>query len=79
MAWNQTKGQWNELVGEVRRQWGKLTHDDIAECKGNRDILLGKLQKLYGMTRDEAALQVNAIEQRLQDAEQGAERMYGTR
>ena len=45
------KGQWKQLQGQVRRQWGKLTDDDIAMIKGDRDILLGKIQEHYGRTR----------------------------
>jgi uncharacterized protein YjbJ (UPF0337 family) len=48
------KGQWKQLQGRVRRQWGKLTDDDVALIKGDRDILLGKIQEHYGRTRAEA-------------------------
>jgi uncharacterized protein YjbJ (UPF0337 family) len=47
------KGSWVELKGKIRQQWGKLTADDVEQIKGNREVLLGKLQKLYGKTRDE--------------------------
>jgi uncharacterized protein YjbJ (UPF0337 family) len=47
------KGSWMELKGKIRQQWGKLTTDDVEQIKGNREVLLGKLQKLYGKTRDE--------------------------
>jgi uncharacterized protein YjbJ (UPF0337 family) len=46
-------GSWMELKGKIRQQWGKLTADDVEQIKGNREVLLGKLQKLYGKTRDE--------------------------
>ncbi len=48
------KGQWKQLQGRVRRQWGKLTDDDVALIKGDRDILLGKIQEHSGRTRAEA-------------------------
>jgi uncharacterized protein YjbJ (UPF0337 family) len=48
------KGQWKQLKGRVRKQWARLTDDDIGQIKGDRDVLLGKLQEYYGKTRDEA-------------------------
>ncbi len=47
------KGQWTQLKGRLRKQWGRLTDDDIDQIKGNRDILLGKLQEYYGKNREE--------------------------
>ena len=48
------KGQWNQLKGRVRQQWGKLTDDDVDQIQGNAEILLGKLQERYGRSKDEA-------------------------
>ena len=47
-------GQWNQLKGRLRRQWGKLTNDDLDVIQGDKDILIGKIQEYYGRTRDEA-------------------------
>jgi uncharacterized protein YjbJ (UPF0337 family) len=48
------KGQWNQLKGKIKQQWGRLTDDDIAEINGDRDLLVGKLQELYGRSREDA-------------------------
>ena len=48
------KGEWTELKGNIRQQWGKLTDDDLQQIQGDREILLGKLQKIYGRSREEA-------------------------
>jgi uncharacterized protein YjbJ (UPF0337 family) len=48
------KGQWNQLKGKLKQQWGRLTDDDIAEINGDRDLLIGKLQELYGRSREDA-------------------------
>jgi len=48
------KGQWKQLRGEVRKQWGKLTDDDLDQIAGERDKLIGKVQERYGQTREEA-------------------------
>ena len=47
------KGQWNQVKGQLRTQWGRLTDDDIDQIKGDRDILLGKLQEYYGKNREQ--------------------------
>lgn len=47
------KGQWMQLRGRVRREWGKLTNGDIAAIQGDREVLLGRLQERYGQTREE--------------------------
>jgi uncharacterized protein YjbJ (UPF0337 family) len=46
------KGQWNQVKGHLRKQWGRLTDDDLDQIKGSRDILLGKLQEYYGKDRE---------------------------
>ena len=54
------KGQWMDLKGRVREQWGKLTDDDLDQIQGKSEQLIGKLQTRYGMARDEAARQVDS-------------------
>ena len=43
-----------QLRGKIRQQWGRLTDDDLAEINGDRDELIGKLQELYGRSREDA-------------------------
>lgn len=59
MNWDIIKGKWNQLKGEARIQWGKLTDDDWDQIAGNKDKLFGKLQEQYGWTREEAEQHVN--------------------
>lgn len=62
MNWDRAKGNWKQVRGEVRKQWGKLTDDDVDQVAGERDKLVGKIQERYGIARDEA-------EKRLEDWE----------
>jgi uncharacterized protein YjbJ (UPF0337 family) len=48
------KGQWMQLKGQLRRQWGKLTDDEVDQIRGNAEILIGKLQERYGYSREQA-------------------------
>jgi uncharacterized protein YjbJ (UPF0337 family) len=56
--WDQMAGQWKQFSGHVRKAWGKLTDDDIEQIKGQRDILAGRIQERYGITREEANRQI---------------------
>jgi len=51
------KGQWMQLKGKIREQWGKLTDDDVDQIQGKSEQLIGKLQNRYGIARDEAERQ----------------------
>jgi uncharacterized protein YjbJ (UPF0337 family) len=61
MAMNEDtlKGQWSQLKGAVREQWGKLTDDDLDQIQGRSEQLIGKIQERYGVARDEARRQLN--------------------
>lgn len=58
-AWDRIKGNWKQFQGEIKKQWGELTDDDMAQIEGDRDKLVGRLQERYGMAKDEADRQVN--------------------
>jgi uncharacterized protein YjbJ (UPF0337 family) len=53
------KGQWTQLKGKVREQWGKLTNDDLDVVRGESEQLVGRIQERYGVAKDEAHRQVN--------------------
>ncbi len=59
MNWDRIEGNWKQLTGNVKSQWGKLTDDDLVEIKGNREVLEGKLQERYGIAKDEVKRQVD--------------------
>ena len=48
MNWDIVKGDWKQFRGRVKAQWGKLTDDDLDRIEGQRDQLLGAVQKQYG-------------------------------
>ena len=59
MDWDRFEGNWKQLKGKVKAQWGKLTDDDLAQINGNREQLEGKLQERYGYTKDQIRDQVD--------------------
>jgi uncharacterized protein YjbJ (UPF0337 family) len=59
MNWDRIEGNWMELKGKVHQQWGKLTNDDLETIHGKRIELAGRLQRRYGVAKDEAERQID--------------------
>lgn len=57
--WDRVSGNWKQFSGEVKRQWGQLTDDDMLELEGDRDKLVGKLQDRYGYAKDQANREID--------------------
>jgi uncharacterized protein YjbJ (UPF0337 family) len=55
-------GNWKQMSGKVREQWGKLTDDDLTVVEGQRDQLIGRIQERYGVAKEKAEEQVKAWE-----------------
>ena len=62
MNWDRIKGNWKQVTGQVKTQWGKLTDDDLEVVAGHRDRLAGKIQARYGVAKDDAEKQLTAWE-----------------
>ncbi|MGB4468364.1 MAG: CsbD family protein [Azovibrio sp.] len=56
------EGNWNQVLGKVKAQWGKLTDDQLKVIAGKRTELLGKIQSAYGVSADEAEKQIKSFE-----------------
>jgi len=52
-------GQWKQLRGKAKQQWGKLTDDDLDKIDGKKDQLAGKIQERYGKSKEEAQKEVD--------------------
>lgn len=55
-------GNWKQVKGKIKEQWGKLTDDDLDVIAGKREQLLGRIQERHGIARDEAERQVETFE-----------------
>ncbi|MED3561444.1 CsbD family protein [Bacillus xiapuensis] len=47
------KGSLEQVKGEAKEQWGKLTDDHSKESEGKMDKVKGKLKEGYGKVKDE--------------------------
>jgi len=68
MNWDTIQGNWKQLTGRAKQQWGKLTDDDLQVVEGHRDMLSGKIQERYGIAKDEADKQLSAWEKSADDS-----------
>lgn len=59
------QGDLNYLRGRIKEQWGKLTDDDLLEVRGKREQLIARLQKRYGLAKQQAEEQIAAWEKQL--------------
>lgn len=66
MNWDRIEGNWKQFKGNAVQQWGKLTGDQVDVIAGKRDLLLGRIQELYGISREEGEKQVLDWETRMQ-------------
>lgn len=55
------EGKWKQLKGEVQKQWGKLTDDDLDIVNGSQEKLEGLVQERYGKNKEEAEKEVKAF------------------
>ncbi|HEU5052530.1 MAG TPA: CsbD family protein [Hanamia sp.] len=46
-------GNWNEMKGKMKQEYGNLTDDDLKREEGKDDEFVGRLQKKLGKTKDE--------------------------
>lgn len=66
MNTDQFEGRWEQVKGDVRRHFGKLTDDDMAQIKGRRENLIGRIRERYGDAKEAAAQKVDAFLETLQ-------------
>ncbi|WP_233840730.1 CsbD family protein [Dyella sp. 2HG41-7] len=58
-------GQWKQISGRIKQQWGKWTHDDLKVVEGHSDMLSGRMQERFAVARTDAQRQIRAIERDL--------------
>ncbi len=53
------QGNWKEWKGKTLQKWGKLTDSDFDQIDGKKTELVGKIQKAYGKSKEEAEKEVD--------------------
>jgi len=66
------KGYWSQFKGELKRQWGQFTDDDLLQIEGDYDKFIGKLQERYGDRKDEVHRWADQWYDRMQESRKQA-------
>lgn len=67
MNWERIEGNWKQFKGHVQQQWDRLTDRHFDQIAGKRQHLSGKIQEIYGMTKDETEKQISDWQARQKD------------
>lgn len=67
MNGDQVEGNWKQIKGNVKQHWGMLTDDQLDVIAGKRDQLVGKIQEVYGISKDEVEKQLSDWQKRQRD------------
>jgi uncharacterized protein YjbJ (UPF0337 family) len=69
MSWDRISGNWAQWKGRVQERWGKLTDDHLDVVAGRRDQLAGRIQEVYGLSKEEAERQLRNWERNVATVE----------
>jgi uncharacterized protein YjbJ (UPF0337 family) len=61
------QGKWQQLRGNIKTAFGKLTDDDLLQADGNTDKMIGALRARYGYTKEKAQTEWNKFAQQHAD------------
>ena len=62
MNWNIVEGNWKQLKGRIRMQWGRLTHHQTHVNAGKRVVSAGEALRAFGLTADAAERRIKRFE-----------------
>jgi len=58
MDWDRISANWSHWRDRVRERWSRLTELELTAVAGRRDVLLARIQEVYGLSREEAERQL---------------------
>lgn len=60
MDWDRIEGNWQHFKGNAKRHWSKLSDEQLDVVAGKRALLAGKIQEVYGVSKEIAERQLAA-------------------
>jgi uncharacterized protein YjbJ (UPF0337 family) len=58
MDWERISANWAHWRDRVRERWSRLTEVELTAVAGRRDVLLTRIQEVYGLSREETERQL---------------------
>ena len=58
---DQVKGNWNQIKGKLKQEYGELTENDLIFEEGKEEELVGRLQEKLGKTKAEVKDMIDSI------------------
>lgn len=55
------RGNWNQVKGKLKQEYGELTDDDLTYAEGQEDELIGRIQEKTGKTKEEIQETIDRI------------------
>lgn len=59
---DQIEGKFEQIKGELKKTWGKLTDNDIMLYNGKQDEFFGVLKEKYGLAKEVAEKRILELE-----------------
>lgn len=59
------QGKWKQMRGKVKKQWGKLTDNQLDKINGSYDELAGLIQVNYGYSIEKAKKELDVFLQHI--------------
>jgi|GEM_PF-297003 len=72
MQKEQLENQWNQLKGQIKQKWNRLTDKDLDQCNGKHDALCNCIQKAYGCKKEQAEQQIRDFKPEQTSSKQGS-------
>jgi uncharacterized protein YjbJ (UPF0337 family) len=66
VKWERIEAQWRLFTMQVKARWGLLTDDDLKTLTADKHDLVAKIQRRYGVMREEAEDDIEAWGRELQ-------------
>ena len=55
------KGKWQQIKGDLKKTWGKITDDEWEETKGDAQSVTGLIRNKYGHVKEDISTKVSDL------------------
>ena len=59
MNWSNIETGWNDYKANAKRQWSKLSDQQLNDTRGKRENLVSKVQEAYALSKEDADRQIS--------------------